>query len=196
MNTEIAKRVIELAGARKAGPGGRAARRLTRDDLVRLRVWRGVGDSLSAERRQRLFSAIDAAPTARTVRADDLLIVDVAEARRQVGRRLRDLEEIEAMIVRDKGVMGGEPVFKGTRIPVHSIAAMMADGAPEGEMLEGYPKLTARMLYLSQLWSAANPQRGRPKTMEELGYKLVSRTTVPRRPDPRPYIPSATNTPR
>lgn len=41
----------------------------------------------------------------------------------------------------DKAVLNGEPVFKGTRIPVRLIAAMLEQGADEDELLEGYPKL-------------------------------------------------------
>ena len=39
------------------------------------------------------------------------------------------------MIGRVSGVMGGEPVFKGSRIPVRMINAMLAQGADEGEIL-------------------------------------------------------------
>ena len=89
--------------------------------------------------------------TAKTVKADDLLIVDVAEARRQVAARIRDLDEAESVIHRVKGLMDGEPVFKGTRIPVRTVAGMLSHGADDAEILEGYPKLTPRLLDLAKL---------------------------------------------
>jgi hypothetical protein len=52
---------------------------------------------------------------AKTVKADDLLIVDVAEARKQLKALILDLDE-QRPNGRVKGVIGGEPVFKGTRI--------------------------------------------------------------------------------
>jgi uncharacterized protein (DUF433 family) len=148
-------------------------------------VWRGVGDTLSAERRQRLFAAIAAKPTAKTVKADELLIVDVGEARKQVDRGVRDLEAAEAIVSRDKATLGGEPVFKGTRIPVYGIAGMLEAGASAEDLLSGYPKLTERMLELARIWVAAHPRRGRPKSLSDLGLKIKSTKRVPLKSDPR-----------
>lgn len=50
--------------------------------------------------------------------ADNLVIVDVAEARKQINQRTKDLGEDEAMVVQSRDTMGAEPIFKGTRIPV------------------------------------------------------------------------------
>ena len=108
------------------------------------------------------------------MKADNLLIIDVAEARREIAAGTRDLDAAEAMVIRDKAVMGGEPMFKGTRIPVRLIAAMLAEGVDETEILDGYPKLDRRMLALTKIWVAANPRRGRPKSLKDLGFKLKS----------------------
>jgi uncharacterized protein (DUF433 family) len=188
VHNAIDKRIVEpVARPRAVKPPRRAAPRyLTADDLVRLRLWRGVGETLSAERRQRLFHEIAARPTARTVKADDLLIVDVGEARKQVDRGVRDLEAAEALVVRDKATLGGEPVFRGTRIPVYGIAAMLQAGATPEELLSGYPKLDARMLTLATLWTTAHPRRGRPKSFGDLGLTLKSSKRVPLKPDPLP----------
>ena len=146
----------------------------------------GVGSTLAAPRRQRLFEAIKAQPAAKTVKADDLLIVDVAEARKQLNARIRDLDEAEAMIGRVKGVMGGEPVFKGTRIPVRTVAAMLSQGADEADLLDGYPSLTARMIELANIWTAAHPTRGRPKRLSDQGLKVKSSKRTSLKGDPRP----------
>lgn len=89
---------------------------------------------LAAERRQRLFEAIKAAPAAKTVKPDDLLIVDVAEARKQLKARILDLDEAKDAIDRFKSVLGGESIFNGTRIPVWMITAMLRQGAPTSEI--------------------------------------------------------------
>ncbi|CDM60327.1 MULTISPECIES: hypothetical protein [Rhizobium] len=67
------------------------SRAITEDDLLRLKVWFGVGSILSTERRKRLFAAFDENPEADTVRADDYLIVDVARAREHLAARGQDL---------------------------------------------------------------------------------------------------------
>ncbi len=188
VHNAIDKHVVEPVGKAHVAAVGKAngvgARFLTGEDLVRLRVWRGVGDTLSAERRQRLFVAIAADPSAKTVQADELLIVDVGKARKQVDRGVRDLEAAEAIIAKDKGTLGGEPVFKGTRIPVYGIAAMLDAGATVEDLLSGYPKLTERMLNLARIWAAAHPRRGRPKSLSDLGLAMKSTRRVSRKGDP------------
>ena len=182
VHNAIDKRIIEpvaAAGAKRTGP-----RFLTGEDLVRLRIWRGVGDTLSADRRRRLFVAIAATPNAKTVKADELLIVDVGEARKQVERGVRDLEAAESIVVKDKGTLGGEPVFTGTRIPVYGIVAMLEAGASAEELLSGYPKLTERMFELARVWVSAHPRRGRPKSLKDLGLTVKSAKRVPRKSDP------------
>lgn len=181
VHNAIDKRIIGTApGMPKGAPGRRA---LSNDDLLRLKLWYGIGSTLAAEHRLRLFEAIKAAPTARTVKADDLLIVDVAEARKQLRKRIHELDEAEATIGRVKGVAGGEPVFKGTRIPVRMITAMLAQGAGEADLLDGYPKLTSRMIELAKIWVAAHPTRGRPKKLSALGLKAKSSTRIPLKGD-------------
>lgn len=150
------------------------ARALYDEDLLRLKLWYGVGSILSAERRQRLFDTIDQNPDAATVRADDYLIVDVARAREQLAARSEALREAEGGIESVKGVVGGEPVFKKTRVPVRTIAAMRAQGATTQEIVEGYPSLTERMVELAEIWTAAHPARGRPRKLSELGATVKS----------------------
>jgi len=189
VHNAIDKRIVETV-PKPASPGGRSSGRvITSEGLVRLKLWYGVGGVLPADRRQRLFDAIKAEPSAKMVRADDFLIVDVAEARKQVAARVRELDEAELGIHRVKGVMGGEAVFKGTRIPVRLVAAMLAQGADKSEILEGYPKLSPRMLELATFWVAAHPHRGRPKTLSAQGYKLKSSRRTSLKGDPRPSLP-------
>jgi uncharacterized protein (DUF433 family) len=187
VHNAIDKRIVEPVAKARVAPIGntqRVPRFLTGEDLVRLRVWRGVGDTLSAERRQLLFVAIAAKPAAKTVKADELLIVDVGEARKQVDRGVRELEAAEAVVAKDKATLGGEPVFKGTRIPVYGIAAMLDAGATAEELLSGYPKLNERLLDLARIWAAAHPRRGRPKSLSDLGLKVKSTRRVTRKNDP------------
>ncbi|WP_026617601.1 DUF433 domain-containing protein [Ensifer aridi] len=172
VHNAIDKRIIEALF-------GREGRELTDEDLLRLKLWYGVGSILSAERRKRLFDTIDQNPDADTVRADDYLIVDVARAREQLAARAEALREAEQKIEAVKGVVGGEPVFKGTRVPVRMIAAMKQQGASSAEIVDGYPSVTARMVELAEIWTAAHPARGRPKKLSEQGLKVKSVKRLP-----------------
>ncbi|MCR6502078.1 DUF433 domain-containing protein [Shinella sp. CPCC 101442] len=179
VHNAIDKRVIS------AGSVGGEGRVLSDDDLLRLKLWYGVGSILSAERRKRLFDTIDENPHADTVRADDYLIVDVARAREQLAARAEALHEAKAIVESTKGVMSGEPVFKSTRIPVRAIAAMRSQGASIQEIVDGYPALTPRMVELAEIWAAAHPARGRPRKLSDFGITATStkRLTLGTRPE-------------
>lgn len=186
VHNAIDKKIVDTVSG-TATPAKSVRRRvLTAEGLLRLKLWYGVGSTLAAERRQRLFEAIKEKPAAKTVKADDLLIVDVAEARKQLNARIRDLDEAESVIGRVRGVMSGEPVFKGTRVPVRTVAAMLAQGADEADLLDGYPSLTARMIELAKIWTAAHPTRGRPKKLSDHGLKAKSSKRATLKGDPRP----------
>ena len=61
------------------------------------------------------------------------------------------------------------------------VAAMLRDGASEKEILDGYPKLSSRMLELANLWAIAHPGRGRPRNSASEGYRLNARGEDPNR---------------
>lgn len=68
-------------------------------------------------------------------------------------RRLRQI------VARDPEIMGGTPVFRGTRIPVDLIANMLAQGASAEEILEGYPTLDEERIAMAPLCARAFPVR-------------------------------------
>jgi len=161
-----------------------SARRLPRrslsgENLLQLKLWNEVGIILSQERRERLFDAIRSAPEVTQVRADDLIIIDVGEARMQIAARVEALEEAEAIVTENKAVMGGEPVIKGTRVPVRLIASLVEEGVSEAEILAGYPWLSPRDVALASIWAAAHPRRGRPKPMVDDKLVLKQQQRVP-----------------
>ena len=187
VHNAIDKRIIE------SGLTSRHGRALTDDDLLRLKLWYGVGSILTAERRKRLFQAIKDNPTAPTVRADDYLIVDVARAREQLSARADALRQAETIIHSVKGVVGGEPIFKGTRVPVRMIASIKEQGATTVEILEGYPSITSHMVELAEIWTAAHPARGRPKKLSDQGLTAKSTTRLSLKEDPRPRSSGASS---
>ncbi len=178
VNNAIDKRIVFAVRQPKRAGTRSLMRALSTDDLLRLKLWYEVGGVLSQERRERLFEAILQKPEAKQVRADDLLIIDVAEARKQIAARAQDLDDAEASVVEDKAVLGGDPVFKGTRVPVRLIASMIADGVEADEILDGYPKLDRRLLSLAVIWATAHPRRGRPKSLKDSGTTLKSSKRV------------------
>jgi uncharacterized protein (DUF433 family) len=50
-------------------------------------------------------------------------------------------EQLRQRISLDPKVMLGKPVIRGTRIPVELIVRMLAQGIPEDDILQEYPRL-------------------------------------------------------
>jgi uncharacterized protein (DUF433 family) len=50
--------------------------------------------------------------------------------------------ELENHIVKDPEILGGEPVFRGTRVPVASLFEHLEDGGPLDEFLENFPSVS------------------------------------------------------
>lgn len=92
------------------------------------------------------------------------------------------LRRSEAMVIRNREIMGGVPVIRGTRIPVHLVAEMRRQGASAEEILAGYPSLTSEQIELAELYARAYPQLARKRgTQLPDGARLISRKTCPLR---------------
>ncbi|MGH9574119.1 MAG: DUF433 domain-containing protein [Candidatus Acidiferrales bacterium] len=46
------------------------------------------------------------------------------------------------VIVRDKDILGGTPVFRGTRVPVQNLFDYLEGGETVEDFLEGFPTVT------------------------------------------------------
>ena len=51
-------------------------------------------------------------------------------------------EEISKRIISDHSICHGKPCVKGTRIPVHLIVSLIADGESMESIVKDYPSLT------------------------------------------------------
>lgn len=49
---------------------------------------------------------------------------------------------IEELVVADPDILGGEPVFKGTRVPVASLFEHLESDCPLDEFLECFPSVS------------------------------------------------------
>jgi uncharacterized protein (DUF433 family) len=74
-----------------------------------------------------------------------------------------DLRRARRLVVSDPEILGSDPVFRGTRVPVHLVAELVAQGSKPAELIDGYPRLTAEMIRLAPVYAAAYPLRGPPR---------------------------------
>ncbi|MCK6479475.1 MAG: DUF433 domain-containing protein [Planctomycetes bacterium] len=65
-------------------------------------------------------------------------------------------------IVRDPGICGGDPVFRGTRVPLRTVLASLAEGAGESEILAQFPTLKAEDVRAAIAFAAASAQEDLP----------------------------------
>ena len=63
---------------------------------------------------------------------------------------------LERITVR-KDVLGGKPIIKGTRIPIHLILELLASGMSEKEVLKEYPELTSEDIRATLEYAAKVP---------------------------------------
>jgi len=63
-------------------------------------------------------------------------------------------------ITSSSDILGGEPVFRGTRIPLAHVAALFRKEVPEGEIAEDFPALDDKDLQYARLVSRLGPLRG------------------------------------
>jgi len=108
---------------------------------------------------------------------ENFVTVRFADLWKNVDGRLQQLLAAEKMVVEDPEIMGGVPVIRGTRVPVHQIAGVFDAGTPMERILKSYPSLTAQQVELASIYAKAVPQRGRPKRTDfPAGTKVVSVT--------------------
>ena len=53
-----------------------------------------------------------------------------------------EMKEAESVIHSDPGIMGGTPVFVGTRVPLATLLDYLEAGQPLSEFLEDFPTVT------------------------------------------------------
>lgn len=65
-------------------------------------------------------------------------------------------------IIRDRGICGGEPVFKGTRVTLRTVLASLADGDSVEEILADFPSLKAEDVEAAIVFAAASAEEDLP----------------------------------
>ncbi|HXP79941.1 MAG TPA: DUF433 domain-containing protein [Verrucomicrobiae bacterium] len=73
-----------------------------------------------------------------------------------------NLRNYEARIIRDKGICGGEPVFKGTRVTLRTVLASLAGGDSTEDILSDFPTLKAEDVQAAIAFAAASAEEDLP----------------------------------
>jgi uncharacterized protein (DUF433 family) len=93
----------------------------------------------------------------------DALIVRKSEAVEEAMRRaLRYVELRQRFLEINPAVQGGEPVIRGTRIPIRGLAKQIEAGETMKVLRKEYDYIDAEAFEFATMWASANPRRGRP----------------------------------
>lgn len=65
-------------------------------------------------------------------------------------------------IVRDSRIAAGQPVFKGTRVPLRTVLASLAEGATIPEILTDFPSLAEEDVRAAIAFAATSAQEDLP----------------------------------
>lgn len=171
-------RIIDAGLLAGAVETRRGTRMIGAPGLLALKLAYVTADILKPAARRRAVQRVLAEPS-QPVR-DHAVTVEVDGIEAELEEGLAELEAAKAMVSTDPEIMGGTPCFAGTRIPVHDIADMLANGNALETLLRHYPSLDERRLRLAPIYAAAYPRRGRPpappwrrsppKSSERLSY--------------------------
>jgi uncharacterized protein (DUF433 family) len=171
----MAERMPKGSTVRRSG-----RRLLTRTAAVCLRLDRELPKDVPLRVRRALFAAVEGAPNRRAECGTGSFryVVDPRPAADAVSALLDAYRKVQRLIVDDPEVQGGEPTFRGTRLMVHHIADLLAQGVPISELKEDYPRLTDAMIVAAPIYVKANPRRGRPRKVSFPRRWLVSERVI------------------
>ena len=94
---------------------------------------------------------------------DVQLLFQCKAFRKTVDHNLETFRWGRKRVVSSPGVLGGEPVFRGTRVPLRHVASLFRKGVSEEEIIEDFPRLSARDLAYARLFSRFGEKPGRPR---------------------------------
>jgi uncharacterized protein (DUF433 family) len=105
-----------------------------------------------------------------TLKLGGYVFIDVAHTAKDVAPRVALYAEGLSRIEEREGVLGGEAVFRNTRLSVRHIGKMHDGGETVESIIEDYPYLRMRDIAFARLHWQAHPAAGRPRRTEETDF--------------------------
>lgn len=103
--------------------------------------------------------------------------VDVLPFLQEAFCRAKEVDRAAALVTTDPEVMGGEPVFVGTRVPVSNVLGSLTAGIQLDRLKASYPFLTEAHIQFAKVYEEVHPRRGRPRRIAGLNPELPRRVT-------------------
>ncbi len=179
----------ELKAVKSRGARKKRGRNLGPADVLYLMLRKELAAVLSASAKRELYQRLTEArldvlsdwKSPNGGQCDDeiqlaggVIRIELKSACSRLANRWRALRNATQMIASDPTIRGGEPVIRGTRVPVYMIADLVKQGADFPEILEDYPSLDAQMIQAALAYVQTNPKRGRPSKAPWTNLKRAS----------------------
>lgn len=172
IRTALEKNTIPLSNKRRAGKAVR--HQFSFEDVLLLTVLVEFPFPLSKEDKAALRSLLTGQASSHgqwhsegfdlVLRSRDITIVAECKAiKSRLSQNRATLQRGRQRVVSLPAILGGTPVFRGTRIPVDHIAGLIRKGVSEQEIAEDYPRLSVRDLAYAKLHARLGAPPGRPR---------------------------------
>lgn len=137
------KGVLEAGGVQMNPEDRRALYQVLLDKPTEVGAWRRKG--LRLERTGEVPVTMDLTKIAQTTHAT-----------------LRAYQRGDGLVERRSDLCSGEPVFRGTRVPLAQVVEQCRAGVPVAEIAEDYPQLSVQALHYAELRARMGKAPGRP----------------------------------
>ena len=143
----------------RRGPRGQGTLRiLGKPELRFLKLADVLDKDFTLLGQRKIYEAIRRLPEQEHQLRIGVLTVELSPLDRAIEERLGRLMELRSYVERPAS---GEPVIRGTAVPVYVVASL-AKGETVEEILEDYPSLTRAQIESAIEYAKAYPKKGRP----------------------------------
>ncbi len=137
------------------------------DALVYLQSLQNMEIELGVKDRKRLLrmvrGALRCAKIPRFIHLSGYLRLTFGAVVDGLAHRVRAFDAWKQQLVVDEEILGGEPVFPGTRLAVRNIGGLLSRDESAGQVMLDYPYLDDQDLEFAALYTRAYPRVGRPR---------------------------------
>lgn len=132
-------------------------------DAGALQIFGALSFGLPVSMKRRMTTWLRDAETGAELPLTDALLIRKSQASDEAtARALRYVELRERFLEINPDVQSGEPVIRGTRIPIRGLAKQIEAGETIEVLRQEYDYVDPDAFEFAVLWASANPRRGRP----------------------------------
>jgi uncharacterized protein (DUF433 family) len=141
---------------------------LDRDDVLALALIARAGLPLQPRTKKQIRSWVPrlhrrTSPRTQELPLSDVLWIRLDESYRALAQQMdRYLEGRDRYVESDSEIQGGEPIIKGTRLPVRAVAERLNRGDSVDDLAEDYPGIPKTAFEAARIYAQSHPRRGRP----------------------------------